>query len=284
MKKLIENIYLNKLTKHELREQFNNVVEKEYSAKQVADVILYIKTKQKLIVNIPNSIDVCGIWWSWLDRLNTSTLTALKLAKQWIWVAKHWNKSSSWSFGSFDLLKELNYEVPENKNDIVNEYEKNNVVFLYANLLYPFLRELSKLRKQYGKPTIFNILWPLLSPVNSSIHLTWCWFEDKMELMIETFKLLWKEKVLVVRWNDWLDEVTLSTETNVFELDNWKITNYEISPEQFWFNRVSLEKFLISDNNKKIEISKNIILWEEKSPYNDLVSLNVKVVKKILIK
>ena len=284
MKKLIENIYSNNLTKYELFEQFNNVVEKDYSAKQLVDVIQYIKNKQKIIVNLADSIDVCGTWWSWLDRLNTSTLTALKLANEWILVAKHWNKSSSWNFGSFDLLKELNYDIPENKNDIVSEYKKNNVVFIYANLLYPFLKELSELRKQYGKPTIFNILWPLLSPVDSKIHLTWCWFEDKMELMIETFRLLWKEKVLLVRWNDWLDEVTLSTETNVFELNNWIIKNYEISPEEFWFDRVDLDKILISDNNKKLDISKKIILWEEYSHYNNLVDLNVEVVKNFLIK
>jgi len=284
MKKFIGKIYDNKLSNEILKNEFEEVVNKNYSSKELAELVLFIKSKQKIIVNLPNSIDVCGTWWSWLDRLNTSTLTAIKLAKQWIWVAKHWNKASSWKFGSFDLLQYLDYQIPDNEKEIFNLYDSNNLVFLYANLLYPFLKDLAILRKDYKKPTIFNILGPLLSPVNSKVHLAWCWFEDKMELMIETFKILWKEKVLVVRWNDWLDEVTLSDNTNVYELNNWKIKNYEINPEQFWFNKVSLEKILISNEKDKINISKNIIKWQEKSSYNDLVNLNVEVVKNILIK
>ncbi len=283
MKKLIENIYKNKLTNNQLEESFLETVEKKYTARDLYETILFIKNKQKIIVNIKDSIDVCWTWWSGLDRLNTSTLTAIKLAQSWIGVAKHWNKASSWNFGSFDLLEDLKYKIPENKKEILDIYNKNKLVFLYANKLYPFLIELWDLRKDYWKPTIFNILGPLLSPVNSNIHLTWCSFEDKMELMIETFRLLWKENVLVVRWNDWLDEVTLSDNTKVFELNNKKIIEYEINPEQFWFEKVNLKKILISDNNEKINISRRIIEWKEKSPYNDLVDLNVEVIKQILI-
>lgn len=283
MKKLIENIYKNKLTNNQLEESFLETVEKKYTARDLYETILFIKNKQKIIVNIKDSIDVCWTWWSGLDRLNTSTLTAIKLAQSWIGVAKHWNKASSWNFGSFDLLEDLKYKIPENKKEILDIYNKNKLVFLYANKLYPFLIELWDLRKDYWKPTIFNILGPLLSPVNSNIHLTWCSFEDKMELMIETFRLLWKENVLVVRWNDWLDEVTLSDNIKVFELNNKKIIEYEINPEQFWFEKVNLKKILISDNNEKINISRRIIEWKEKSPYNDLVDLNVEVIKQILI-
>jgi len=45
-----------------------------------------------------------------------------------------------------------------------------------------------------------------------------------------------------------------------------------------------LNDILISDEKDKIEISKRIISGEEKSPYDDLVSLNAKVVREILLK
>ena len=95
---------------------------------------------------------------------------------------------------------------------------------------------------------------------------------------------MWKKNVLVVRWNDWLDEITLSDNTQVFELNAWNITNYEISPEQFWFERVNLDEILILENQEKVDMSKSILSWEEKSAYNDLVDLNVRVVKDILLK
>jgi anthranilate phosphoribosyltransferase len=45
-------------------------------------------------------------------------------------------------------------------------------------------------RKKYAKPTLFNIIGPLLSPANSDFQMIGCSFEDKMELMIEACKIL----------------------------------------------------------------------------------------------
>jgi anthranilate phosphoribosyltransferase len=64
-----------------------------------------LKKKQTIKLSISDAIDICGTGGSWLDRINTSTLTAILLAKKyWKKIAKHWNKASSGRFGSFDLL------------------------------------------------------------------------------------------------------------------------------------------------------------------------------------
>jgi anthranilate phosphoribosyltransferase len=231
-----------------------------------------------------DAIDMAWTGWSWLARINTTTLSCIKLAKLWVKIAKHWNNASSWRFGSFDLIEVLWFKIPTNKEEILDEVEKNNVAFLYAKKFFPFFRHFAEVRKRYAKPTVFNILWPLLNPANTDFQIIGCSFEDKMELMIETCKILWRKNVLVARWEDWLDEVTLSWKTKVFELKNWEIKKYEISPEDFWFQTCKLEEILTEKIEDKIDIAKNIIAWKKVWKFSDLVDLNVKVALKLMNK
>jgi anthranilate phosphoribosyltransferase len=202
----------------------------------------------------------------------------------WIKVAKHWNNASSGRFGSFDLIEKLWYKIPNSKEETLEEYKEKNIAFLYAKNFFPFMKTFWEARKNYARPTIFNILWPLLSPANSDYQMIGCSFEDKMELMIEACLILWKKNVMIVRWEDWLDEVTLTWKTKIFELKNWKIKNYEISPEDFWFQNVKLVDILEKDIDKKIELANKIIAWENAWSYSDLVDINVKVALNFLNK
>jgi anthranilate phosphoribosyltransferase len=202
----------------------------------------------------------------------------------WIKIAKHWNNASSGRFGSFDLIEKLWYKIPNSKEETLEEYKNNNIAFLYAKFFFPFMKDFAEARKNYAKPTIFNILWPLLSPANSNYQMIGCSFEDKMELMIETCKILWKMNVIIVRWEDWLDEVTITWKTKVYELKNWSIKSYDINPEDFGFKKVKLDAILEKDINKKIELAKKIIAWENAWAYSDLVDINVKVALNFLSK
>ena len=265
-------------------EMLLEVVDKKVSPEELAEIIKFIKEKQAIKLDLPKAIDIAWTWWSWLPRINTSTLTCLKLAKQWIKVAKHGNNASSGRFGSFDLIEKLNYKIPENKQEILQEVEKNNVAFLYAKKFFPFFKEFAQVRKRYWKPTIFNILWPLLNPANTDYQIIGCSFEDKMELMIKTCKILWRKNVLVVRWEDGLDEVTLAWKTKVFELKNWEIKKYTITPEDFSFQTCNANEILAETVEEKIEIAKKIIAGEKVGKYSDLVDLNVKVALKLIKK
>ncbi len=277
MKKFIKKVLENDISESEKLKMLQDVAEKKVTPEELAEIVIYLKSKQAIKIDLFDSIDICWTGWSGLDRINTSTLTSLKLANMWIKVAKHWNNASSGRFGSFDLIEKLWYKIPNSKEDTLEEYKNNNIAFLYAKNFFPFMKDFAEARKNYAKPTIFNILWPLLSPANSNYQMIGCSFEDKMELMIEACLILWKKNVLIVRWEDWLDEVTLTWKTKVFELKNWKIKNYEISPEDFWFQNVKLVDILEKDIDKKIKIAKQIIAWENAWAYSDLVDINVKV-------
>ncbi len=284
MKKFIKKVLENNISESDKLKMLQDIAEKKVTPEELAEIVTYLKSKQAINIDLFDSTDICWTGWSWLDRINTSTLACLKLAKKWVKIAKHWNNASSGRFGSFDLIEKLWYKIPNSKEETLDEYKNNNIAFLYAKNFFPFMKEFAEARKNYAKPTIFNILWPLLSPANSDYQIIGCSFEDKMELMIETCKILWRKNVLVIRWEDWLDEITLTWKTKIYELKNWKIKNYEITPEDFWYKKVSLEEILEKDINKKIELAKQIIAWEKVWAYSDLVDINLKVVLDFLSK
>ncbi len=87
---------------------------------------------------------------------------------------------------------------------------------------------------------------------------------------------------MVVRGDDWLDEVTLSAETKIYELSDWKIKNYKVTPEELGFKRVPIEEIMAEKVEFKIAIAKDIINWTCKDAYNDLVELNMKMAKRLM--
>lgn len=280
--KIIENPW--EFSEEEKYDMLLGVTNKDVIPSELAEIINYIKSKQLINIELNDAIDICGTWWSKLPRINTSTIACIKLAKQWIKVTKQWNNASSGRFWSFDLIERFWYNIPRTENEIIDEYRNNNIAFLHAKVLYPFFKEFLEVRKKYNKPTIFNIIWPLLNPWNSDYQIIWCSFEDKMELMINTCKILWRKNILLVRWEDWLDEVTLSAKTKVFELRDWIIKEYYIWPEDYWFKTTGLSDIMANSIDDKISIARKIISWERVWEYSNLIDLNISVALKFLNK
>ncbi|MEK7126843.1 MAG: indole-3-glycerol phosphate synthase TrpC, partial [Patescibacteria group bacterium] len=111
----------------------------------------------------------------------------------------------------------------------------------------------------FGKPTIFNILGPLLNPANPKIQIIGTSFLPQMELIAKTCKILKKKKVLIVRGFDGLDEVTLTGSTNIVELNNGKIKKYTVSPEDFGVNPCKFEEIQGGDEKKNRQIAFDIL-------------------------
>ncbi|MDD3302468.1 MAG: anthranilate phosphoribosyltransferase [Candidatus Gracilibacteria bacterium] len=275
MYNFIKNILENNFSEEDKLKMLQDVATKKVTAEELAKIVTYLKSKQAIKLDLPDSIDIVGTGGSGLDRINTSTLTSLKLATMGIKVAKHGNNASSGKFGSFDLIERLGYKIPTTTEEVLKEYEEKNIAFLYAKKFFPFMKEFAQARIAYGKPTIFNILGPLLCPANSKHQMIGCSFEDKMELMIETCQILGKERVMIVRGEDGLDEVTITGKTKVYELKDGTIKDFYFTPDYFGFKETKLEDILEKDIEKKVEIAKKIIAGEKVGAYSDLVNINV---------
>ena len=79
------------------------------------------------------------------------------------------------------------------------------------------------MRRQIGIPTVFNLLGPLTNPANANLQLMGVYSKDLLEPMTEVLMQLGVERAMVVHGNDGMDEITLTTTTEVREFKDGKI-------------------------------------------------------------
>lgn len=233
-------------------------------------------------LKMPGAIDICGTGGSGLDRINTSTIASFILAAIGVKVAKHGNKAASGRVGSFDLLEGLGVDIEKNADELEKLYKETGLAFIFARNFHPVMKHFVEARKQIGKPTIFNLLGPLLNPAEPKMQIIGTSFEGQMRLMAEVCKLLGKEKVMVVRAENGLDEVSLTGKTKVVELNGGEILEYEISPEDFGLKKCEFEEISGGDLGENKKIALEILNGNVDSRSRDLVLVNVALALKLI--
>ncbi|MBW3569147.1 anthranilate phosphoribosyltransferase [Candidatus Parcubacteria bacterium] len=242
---------------------------------ELAEAALYLRAQMPSAPNLPGAIDVCGTGGSGLKRINTSTISAFLLAASGVPVAKHGNNASSGKFGSFDLLEVLDVPTSLSPQELQLRFHEYNLAFLYAKSFYPVMRHFGPVRAELKKPTFFNILGPLLSPVDAKNQIIGTPKIENARLIAEVAKELGKDRVIVVSGSDGLDEITLCGITHVVELNGKKITEYDIAPADFGVEpAIDFSEIASETPQENVVFAQNILSGRDKSRRTDLVLIN----------
>lgn len=248
------------------------------TAKEIAEAVRYLYRQMPEVPKLPGAIDVCGTGGSGLDRINTSTISAFLLAAMGVPVAKHGNNAASGRFGSFDLLAALDVPTNLSTQELQLRFKENNLAFLYARSFHPAMRHFAPVRAELSKPTFFNIIGPLLSPINAERQIIGTSSVENARIIIEAAKELGKKRVLVVTGCDGLDDVTLSGPTNVFELKDGHIKEYTLDPKDFGVKPINIFSEIAggsADDNVRLALS--ILKGQDKTRRTDLVLVNTAI-------
>lgn len=218
-------------------------------------------------------LDTCGTGGSGIDSFNTSTASAILSAACGVYVAKHGNRAATSSCGSADLLSALGVKIDCPTEIISRCLEETFFCFLFAPHYHPATKRVVPIRKSLGFRTIFNFLGPLSNPLEPKYQVLGVSSSQMLPVIAESLKELGTQRALVVRGEDGLDEISLSTATLVFEINNGNINSYKITPEQFGFTRNPLSSVAGTDATKAAIITRGIFNGEL-NPYSDLVAMN----------
>jgi len=219
-------------------------------------------------------IDVCGTGGSGLARFNTSTMVGLLLSHLGVPILKHGNKAASGRFGSFDLLEELDVPIMAEQSAIEAAFHQTNLAYLYARKTHPVVGKLAETRARIGLPTVFNVLGPLLNPYQPERQFIGTSFAHFMELIFETAILMDKKMVTVVRADDGLDDVSISTKTRFLHYENGKKEAFTLSPTDFGIEAVPFDQLKCTSKEENIGIAKKMIKGVLDSQHHKLVAAN----------
>lgn len=204
-------------------------------SKAMLEMAIKFNLKQKAVV------DTCGTGGDCKNTFNISTTAAFIAAGAGVVVAKHGNRGVSSLSGSADVLEELGVNINIDADCVVKCIENIGIGFIYARNAHKAMKNVAKARKDLGIRTVFNILGPITNPVLTTGRVLGVFDEKLVDKMTYSLKELGMKRAMVVHGLETLDEISVSGETLVSDLNNGKVKRYKIRPDNFGFNLFPIE-------------------------------------------
>ena len=227
----------------------------------------------KLLHNL-DVLEIVGTGGDGSNSFNISTTSSLVIAAGGVPVAKHGNRAASSKSGAADVLEALGVKItltPERSAEIL---KKINICFLFAQNYHIAMKYVAPIRKELGIRTVFNILGPLSNPAGANMELMGVYDQSLVEPLAQVMANLGVNRGMVVYGQDSLDEISMCAPTSVCESRDGKFTSYEITPEQFGYERCEKGALTGGTPAENAEITKAILKGEEKGPKRQAVCLN----------
>ena len=227
----------------------------------------------KLLHNL-DVLEIVGTGGDGSNSFNISTTSSLVIAAGDVPVAKHVNRAASSKSGAADVLEALGVKItltPERSAEIL---KKINICFLFAQNYHIAMKYVAPIRKELGIRTVFNILGPLSNPAGANMELMGVYDQLLVEPLAQVMANLGVDRGMVVYGQDSLDEISMCAPTSVCEIRDGKFTSYEITPEQFGYERCEKGALTGGTPAENAEITKAILKGEEKGPKRQAVCLN----------
>jgi anthranilate phosphoribosyltransferase len=250
-------ILQGQINSNELVEIFS-LMDGRYPTLEEMNGIITATRESMVPVNIEaDALDIVGTGGDGLKTFNISTAASIVCAACDVPIVKHGNRSASSRCGSADVLETLGVNIMLNAEQSISCFEKTGMVFLFAPLFHPSLKNAAEARKAFGKRTYFNILGPLVNPAKVS-HQTLGVFDKQItELMGETSIKNGAKSIWVVRSNDGMDELSLFSMPDVRSFSPHVPRGEEVKLH-YELSNSGIEEIQVKDVNESACIITNI--------------------------
>jgi anthranilate phosphoribosyltransferase len=218
-------------------------------------------------------VDVVGTGGDRAHTINVSTLAALVVAGAGGRVCKHGNRAASSATGAADLLEALGVRIDCGPDEVARCVADAGIGFCFAPRFHSAMRHAGPPRRELGIPTAFNFLGPLANPAGVRRLMIGVADASMAERMVGVLAARGSERVLVVHGDDGLDELTISTTSQVVELREGDVHAYEVDPKDLGITPASIEALAGGDPATNAALARRVFDGEP-GPHRDIVCLN----------
>ena len=204
---------------------------------------------------------------------NVSTTAALIAAGAGCVVAKHGNRSATGMSGSADVLEALGARIDLPPAAVAECIEKVGFGFMFAPSHHQATRYVVPVRRELAVRTIFNFLGPLTNPAGATRQLIGVSDPSYIETIAGALGLLGTTHALVVSSDDGVDELSISSSTQVVEVLDDEVRRYSVAPEDAGLERASADAVPGGDPGDNADTTRRIFAGE-RGPARDLAALN----------
>lgn len=295
LKKLIDKVTKGQnLTIDEAREALELITSSDTPDSQIAALLIALRLKGETVDELTGFAaemrkkasqisyigtplyDCCGTGGDMASTINVSTAAAILASAGRVYIAKHSNGSITSKSGSSDVLQELGLPICINEKQVYENLNNYNIAFMHAPSFHQSTKSVARIRQELGTRTIFNILGPLTNPARPTGQLVGVSCPELCPKMAEVLRNLGAKKAMVVCADDpRLDEISISSNTLVYELNEGKITHYELDPfEKFGIEKVNIEAVKGSDPATNAKVIYDIFATNINDARRDLILIN----------
>ena len=204
---------------------------------------------------------------------NVSTPAAFVAAGAGCVVAKHGNRSATGKCGSADVLEALGARIDLEPGAVAECIETVGFGFMFAPHHHQAMRHVIPVRKELAVRTIFNFLGPLTNPAGATRQLIGVSDPAYLETIGAALGHLGGRRALVVSSADGLDEISVSGETHVVELDDGAIDRGTVTPESVGLEPATADSIRAGDPDHNAGVTRGV-LGGEQGPERSLTLMN----------
>lgn len=203
------------------------------------------------------AVDIVGTGGDRSHTVNISTMTSIVVAAAGIAVVKHGNRAASSKSGGADVLEALGVDITLGPDAVTECVRKVGIGFCFAPVFHPAFRFTGPPRKEIGIPTVFNVLGPLTNPAAPAAGLIGCAFDDLAPVLAQAFAER-GNRVLVVRGDDGLDEITTTTTSTAWQVVDGQVRRLSIDPRELGIDFVELAALQGGDATVNAQIARDL--------------------------
>ena len=254
MKKILEKLFdHNYLEYEESKRVLKEISSKKYNYSQVASFLTVFKMRNPSVQEIEGfrdalldlcvkidlssdfeTIDLCGTGGDGKNTFNISTISSFVVAGAGYKVTKHGNYGVSSSCGSSDVLQQLGIKLSNDDGYLKKCLDKGNFCYLHAPLFHPAMKNVAGVRKELEFKTFFNILGPLVNPLQPKNQLCGVYNLEISRLYGYVFENS-KKNYSILYSLDGYDEISLTSDFMKISRNDSTIN----SPDYFGFNKIN---------------------------------------------
>ncbi len=190
-------------------------------------------------------LDTCGTGGA-PKTFNVSTTAAIVAAACGVKVAKHGNRSRT-GRGSAEVLKALGVNVDADRATQARCLDELGLCFCFAIHHHPATKNVMPVRMALGIPTIFNLLGPLTNPAGAGRQIIGVYDARFLKPVAFALQALGTRRAIVLHSDDGLDEISISSPTELVHVTAGEVRSEKVAPEHFGFARAPREAVLVDD-------------------------------------
>lgn len=220
----------------------------------------------------PETVDVVGTGGDRANTVNISTMAALLAAAAGAKVAKHGSRAASSQSGTADTLEALGVNISVDPARQAAVLDEVGIVFLFAQLHHPAMKNVAGVRRQLAIQTTFNFLGPLSNPAQPRAMALGV-ADGDMAPVIARVLAGRHVRGMVFRGFDGLDELTTTSPSDVWLISDARVLRTTLDPADLGLRPAAPADLVGGDPSHNAQVIRDLAAGRP-GPVRDVACLN----------